>query len=192
MYAKSKIDGENAVKKNFHKSIILKPSIIYSVDDNFTTNFMKLLSILPFMPLYYEGKTKFTPIHVKDIVEVIFEVIKENITGKTIECVGPEELTFKEIILKILLSIDKKRILIPFPLFIAKITAKIFEKMPKPLLTSDQLNLLKYDNIVSGKYNTNFDIGIKANRIFHEEIEKYSFNWRTGGQFSQKKPSSAK
>ena len=64
--------------------------------------------------------------------------------------------------------------------------------MPKPLLTSDQLNLLKYDNIVSGKYNTNFDIGIKANRIFHEEIEKYSFNWRTGGQFSQKKPSSAK
>jgi len=188
-YAKSKIDGENAVKNNFHQSIILKPSVIYSVDDNFTTNFMKLLSRLPFMPLYYEGKTKFTPIHVKDIVEIIFEVIKRKITGKTIECVGPEELTFKEIIIKILYSIDKKKILIPIPLSIAKITAKIFEKMPKPLLTSDQLNLLKYDNIVSGKYITNFDLGIDANRVFGKEIEKYSFNWRTGGQFSKKKSS---
>ena len=71
-------------------------------------------------------------------------------------------------------------------------TAKIFEKMPKPLLTSDQLKLLKYDNIASGKYETNFDIGIEANRIFDKEIEKYSFNWKMGGQFSQKKFSSIK
>ena len=186
LYARSKIDGENAVKKNFHKSIILKPSVIYSVDDNFTTNFMSLLSILPFMPLYYQGKTKFTPIHVDDIVEIIFEVLKRKITEKTIECVGPEELTFKEIIIKILYSLDKKKILIPFPLLIAKITAKIFEKFPNPLLTRDQLNLLKHDNVVSGKHKTNFDLGIHANRIFDKEIEKYSFNWRSGGQFSKK------
>ena len=59
-YALSKLDGEKKVKQNFPNSAILKPSIVYSVDDNFTTNFMKLLSILPFMPLYYSGKTKFT------------------------------------------------------------------------------------------------------------------------------------
>ncbi len=72
------------------------------------------------------------------------------------------------------------------PLNLAKITAKIFEKMPNPLLTTDQLKLLKYDNIVSGKYKTNFDIGINANKKFENEIEKYSFNWRSGGQFSKK------
>ena len=191
IYAKSKIDGENSVMKNFDKSVILKPSIIYSVDDNFTTNFMTLLNRLPFMPLYYEGNTKFTPIHVSDIVEIIFEVIKKKITSEVIECIGPEEFTFKEIILKLLYSIDKKRILIPFPLFIAKITAKIFEKFPKPLLTTDQLNLLKYDNIISGKYKTNFDLNMNSNKIFENEIEKYSFNWRTGGQFSKKKSSSS-
>ena len=191
-YAISKLNGENAVKKNFNKSIILKPSVTYSVDDNFTTSFMGLLNSLPFMPLYYEGKTKFTPIHVKDIVEIIFEVIQRKIIGKTIECVGPEELSFKEILIKILHSIDKKKILIPIPLSIAKMTAKIFEIMPKPLLTKDQLKLLKYDNIASGKYETNFDLGIEANLKFDNEIEKYSFNWRDGGQFSQKKFSSIK
>ena len=69
----------------------------------------------------------------------------------------------------------------------AKITAKIFELMPNPLITIDQLNLLKYDNIPSGKYKTNFDLGLGAYRSFDEEIEKYSFNWRDGGQYSKDK-----
>ena len=59
--------------------------------------------------------------------------------------------------------------------------------MPNPLITIDQINLLKHDNIPSGKYKTNFDLGLNANRIFDEEIEKYSFNWREGGQFSVNK-----
>ena len=58
--------------------------------------------------------------------------------------------------------------------------------MPKPLLTMDQLKLLKYDNIVSKKYKTNFDIKINANKRFNEEINRYSFNWTAGGQFSKK------
>ena len=66
-------------------------------------------------------------------------------------------------------------------------TAKIFEIMPKPLITVDQINLLKYDNIPSGKYKTNFDLDLKANKIFEEEVLKYSYNWRSGGQFSKGK-----
>ena len=62
-YAKSKLEGEANIKNNFPKSVILRPSVVYSVDDNFTTNFMSLLSNLPFFPLYYSGKTKFMPIH---------------------------------------------------------------------------------------------------------------------------------
>ncbi len=185
-YAMSKLSGEKNVKKNFPKSVILKPSIVYSVDDNFTTNFMSLLSKLPIMPLYYGGKTKFTPIHVSDFTDIIFNIVQKKIVGETIECVGPEVFTFKEIILKILKSINKKRLLIPLPLSLANLNAKIFELMPKPLLTVDQLKLLKYDNIVSKKYKTNFDIEMKANKKFENEINLYSFNWRSGGQFSKK------
>ena len=185
-YAKSKISGEHAVKKNFNKSIILKPSVCYSVDDNFTTTLMTLLNRLPFMPLYYQGKTKFTPIHVTDLANIIFQIVEKKITGETIECVGPEILTFKDIILKLLHSLEKKRLLIPMPLPIAKIIAKILGKLPKPLITSDQLNLLKYDNILSGKYKTNLDLGIEANKKFDVEIESYSFNWKDGGGYSKK------
>ena len=185
-YAISKINGEKRIKNNFDRHIVLKPSIVYSVDDNFTTNFMTLLNRLPIMPLYYEGKTKFTPIHVSDLTQIILEAVNGKMNEKTIECIGPEVLTFKEMVLKLLKSIDKKRLLIPLPLTIAKMTTKIFEILPSPLITMDQLKLLRYDNISSGKYKTNFDLGFAANRIFEEEINKYSFNWRKGGQFSKK------
>ena len=186
-YAKSKLNGETKVRQNFSKSVILKPSIVYSVDENFTTNFMRLLSILPIMPLYYGGKTKFTPIHVSDLSNIIFEIVKRKIKGETIECIGPEILTFKQILSKILISINKKRLLFSLPLPLAKINAKLFEMLPKPLLTMDQLKLLKYDNIISKKYKTNFDLKLDANKKFDDEINRYSFNWTTGGQFSKKR-----
>ena len=185
-YAISKLDGENKVKENFPKAVILRPSLVYSVDDNFTTNFMSLLSILPMMPLYYEGKTKFTPIHVSDLANIIFNIVEKKIYGEIIECIGPEVLTFKEILLKILKSINKKRFLFSMPLFLAKINAKLFQLMPNPLLTIDQLRLLKYDNIVSNKYKTNYDFKMYANKKFEEEINRYSYNWTSGGQFSKK------
>ena len=81
---------------------------------------------------------------------------------------------------------EKKRLLVPLPLPVAKIIVKILEKLPGPLITTDQLNLLKYDNVSSWKFKTNFDLGIVANKKFEIEIEKYSFNWRKGGQFSKK------
>ena len=71
------------------------------------------------------------------------------------------------------------------PLFIAKLSAKLFEKMPKPLLTQDQLSLLKYDSIANRNYKSNIDFGIQANKKFEEEIEKYSFNWKSGGQYTK-------
>ena len=84
-YAISKIEGEKIVRNNFNRSIILKPSIVYSVNDNFTTNFMTLLNLLPIFPLYYNGKTKFTPIHVKDLAEIILEIVERKLVGETIE-----------------------------------------------------------------------------------------------------------
>ena len=185
-YAVSKLSGEQKVRQNFPESVILKPSIVYSVDDNFTTKFMSLLSLIPIMPLYYNGKTKFTPIHVSDLSNIIFEIVQKKIKNETIECIGPEIITFKDIILKILQSIKKKRLLLPIPLSLAKINARLFQLLPNPLLTIDQLKLLKYDNIASKKYKTNFDLQMLANKNFEEQINLYSYNWTSGGQYTKR------
>ena len=115
-YAKSKLEGESNIFKNFPLATVLRPSVVYSSDDNFTTSFMTLLNRLPFFPLYYNGKTKFSPIHCSDLTDIIYDVISKNIYSKIIECVGPETITFKEIIEKLLKSIGKKRLTIPLPL----------------------------------------------------------------------------
>ena len=186
-YAKSKLAGENEILNNFPLATILRPSVVYSVDDNFTTNFMTLLNRLPFFPLYYNGDTKFAPIHCSDLTDTIFHVISKNIYSKIIECVGPEVITFKEILQRLLKLINKKRLLIPFPLFAANMSARLFEIMPRPILTRDQLRLLKYDNVLSGKYKSNSDIGVPSLRYFDEEVKKYCYMWREGGQFSTEK-----
>ena len=191
-YAKSKLEGENKILKNFPLSTILRPSLVFSQDDQLTTNFMTMLNRLPFFPLYYNGKTKFSPIHCSDLTDTIYHVISNNIYSKIIECIGPETITFKEILQKLLNLIDKKRILFPLPLIMAEFSARIFELMPKPIITRDQLRLLKYNNIPSGKYKTNFDIGSPSKRYFDTEVKKYCYMWREGGQFSTEKYSTKK
>ena len=186
-YAKSKLDGELKILKYYPTATILRPSIVYSSSDNFTTNFMTLLKYLPVFPLYYSGKTKFMPIHCSDLTDIIYNVISKNISSNIIECVGPETLTLKEIVEKLLKLIDKKRILIPMPILFANISAKIFQLFPNPPLTEDQLLLLKYDNISTGKYKSNDEIGVPSKRYFDLEVEKYCYMWRTGGQFSTDK-----
>ena len=186
-YAKSKLEGEKNIKNNFINATILRPSVVYSVDDNFTTNFMTLLNRLFIFPLYYNGDTKFMPIHCSDLTEIIYQVISKNIISKTIECVGPETISLKDILERLLKLIEKKRLLIPIPLFLAKLSALFFQLLPSPLLTLDQLRLLRYNNVASGKYKTNFDIGIPSVNRFDVEVEKYAFMWKEGGQFSRKK-----
>ena len=186
-YARSKLDGENKILNNFPLATILRPSVVYSVDDNFTTNFMTMLNRLPFFPLYYNGKTTFSPIHCSDMTDIIEYIISNNIYSRIIECIGPEKITLKEIIQKLLKLINKKRILLPLPLFLAKLSSGILEILPKPLITRDQLVLLKYDNVPSGKYKTNFDIGVPSKKYFEDEVKKYCYMWKDGGQYSTEK-----
>jgi len=187
LYAQSKLEGEKNILKNFPLATILRPSIVYSVDDNFTTSFMTLLNRLPIFPLYYNGETKFSPIHCSDLTDIIYHVISKKIQSNVIECVGPEIISFKEILMILLKLMDKKRILLPFPFILANFSAKFFELLPNPLLTTDQLRLLKYDNIKSGKYKTNNEIGVPSVKFFDKEVNKYCYMWRDGGQFSTEK-----
>ncbi len=183
-YASSKILGEKNIREILSEATIVKPSLVYSVDDDFTTKFMSILNIFPFFPLYYNGKTKFTPIHVSDLAELIFFIISNEIYSKDIEAIGPEVINFKEILNILSTCINKKRILIPIPIIFAKLSSFFMEKLPNPIITSDQLRLLKYDNIKSDRGISNFDIGCPSELYFKKTVMKYAFNWRDGGQFS--------
>ena len=185
-YAKSKLEGEKLIKKNYDKAVILKPSVVFSVSDSFTTKFLSMLSIFPIFPLYYNGQTKFTPVHASDVADLIFNIISNNVISKSIEVVGPEELTFKEIIEILLDCIGKKRILIPLPYIVGKLSSMVLQKFPNPLITLDQFRLLKYHNIKSSNSLTNFDFGHPSKINFKEGVKKYAYNWRDGGQYSIK------
>ncbi len=183
-YAQSKVNGEKKIRENLLEATIIKPSVVHSIDDNFSTKLLSLLRILPIFPLYYNGETKFSPIHASEVAELISFIISKRILFKDIEVIGPEVLSFKKIIKILLKSINKNRLLFPLPLSLAKILAFFFQLLPNPLLTVDQLRLLKYDNIKSEQGVTNFDIGCPSKISFEESVNSYSYNWRDGGKYS--------
>ena len=187
MYAQSKLSGEKEILNNFKKSVIVRPSIVYSVNDNFTTQLMTLLGLLPIFPIYYNGKTKFRPIHCLDLTNSITKIITDDIRENIIEFVGPEEMSFKDILEKLLYLIGKKRLLLPMPISIARASAHIFELLPRPPITNDQLKLLKYDNVLSGKYKNNNDFNFNCSSRFEDEVNKYSYMWKNEGDYSKKR-----
>ena len=147
---------------------------------------MGLLNITPIFPLYYNGKTKFMPLHCSELCRIICHFVENDTDHKIIECIGPEILSFKEIIIKLLNLIDKKRILLPIPLPIANTIATFFQLLPKPLITKDQIKLLNFDNIATGQNITNIDINLKSDLIFEKEVEKYCYMWKDTGEYSKK------
>ena len=187
IYAQSKLKGEKEILNNFNKAVIARPSIVYSVDDNFTTQLMTLLSLMPIFPIYYNGETKFRPIFCSDLTHSITKIIVDDIKENIIEFVGPEEMSFKEILQKLLSLIEKKRLLLPMPISLARMTAHVFELLPKPPITNDQIRLLKYDNVLSRKYKSNNDFEFNCSSRFEVEVNKYSYMWKNEGEYSKKR-----
>ena len=183
LYMQSKLDGETNIQNTFNKSIILRPSIIFGPEDKFFNMFASLAEFSPFLPLVGGGKTKFAPIYVGDVAKAIVKALElNNSEPKIYELGGPKNYSFKELMEILLQEIKKKRLLIPIPFWSGKISSYIFQMMPKPLLTPDQVEMLKYDNIVSGNYPLLKDFGISGTSI-PTILPKYIYRFRKGGEF---------
>lgn len=160
-YALSKMNGEKAVKAAFPDVTIVRPSVVYGKEDDFTNLFACLTKFSPVLPLIGGGKTKFQPVYVVDVAKAIVAIIADTSTkGKTYELGGPKVYSFKEIIQKIVSIMGKKRALVPLPFTLASIKAAFMELSPKPMLTRDQVKLLQRDNVVSGDTPTFNDLHI--------------------------------
>jgi len=163
LYIKSKFQGEEAVNK-FKNSIIVRPSIVFGTNDNFFNLFNKLINVLPIIPLA-GAKTKFQPCYVGDVTDAIIKIIDQTNPNKVYELGGPKIYSFKELIETLLVSLKKKRFIIELPNFVAKAQAKIMQLLPNPLLTEDQLEILKSDNICSNEYPGFKELGISTRTI---------------------------
>ena len=182
-YMQSKLQGEKNIKEIFKPSVILRPSVVFGFEDKFFNTFASLAQFSPILPLIGGGKTKFAPIYVSDVAKAIVKTLElNNSETKIYELGGPENYSFKELMEILLIEIKKKRFLIPIPFGMAKFQSYFLQMMPNPLLTPDQVEILKYNNIVSGDYPILKDLGITGTAI-QRILPKYIYRFRTGGQF---------
>ena len=149
VYARTKAAGEAAVKAVFPDAVILRPSIVFGPEDDFFNRFAALARIAPALPLIGGGKTRFQPVFVGDVARAVLA----GLTGKAgagapYELGGPEVLTLKEVMQRVLAYAMRKRLLVPEPFWLAKLQAAFLQWLPRPPLTIDQVRLLETDNVV--------------------------------------------
>ena len=183
LYMQSKLEGEKNIQDAFKPSVILRPSVVFGPEDKFFNTFASLAQFSPALPLVGGGKTKFVPIYVGDVAKAIVKALElNNSEPKIYELGGPENYSFKELMEILLREIKKKRFLIPVPFGFAKFQSYFLQMLPNPLLTPDQVELLKHHNIVSGDHPTLKDLGITGTPI-QSILSKYIYRFREGGQF---------
>ncbi len=146
-YAQTKAIGEDIVREEFDNAVIIRPSIVFGKYDNFFNQFNDMAKFSPVLPLIAGGNTKFQPVWVEDVADAIINALDKR--GGTYELGGPDIVTFKQCLEKIAKFTSRKRMLINLPTVVANIQARLLSVLPKPLLTTDQIKLLKSDNVVS-------------------------------------------
>jgi len=182
-YMQSKFQGEECIQNNFKSSIILRPSVIFGPEDKFFNTFASLSQFSPILPLIGGGTTKFAPIFVEDVADAIVQTLKKMNSEPIIyELGGPKNYSFKELMEILLTEIKKKRFLMSIRFSVAKFQSYFLQMMPNPLLTPDQVEILKYNNIISGDYPTLKDLGVSGTPI-QNILPKYIYRFRAGGQF---------
>ena len=185
LYQKSKFLGEKKALENFKNTVIVRPSVVCGTEDNFTNLFSKL-SILPIIPIV-GIRYNFQPILVSDVANAIVQAIEiKNNEGKIYEIGGPKIISFGDMVKSILKTINKKRLVVPMPMPIAKIQSTITDLLPiPPILTKDQCEILsEADNIVSKNHLTLKDLGINPSDV-EVEMKKWLWRYKDGGQFAK-------
>jgi NADH dehydrogenase len=189
-YAQSKAAGETAVLDAFPHATILRPSIVFGPEDGFFNRFANMARFSPALPLIGGGKTKFQPVYVGDVAEAIARSVDGSLAGGTVyELGGPQVLTFRRCMEEMLEAIDRKRVLVSMPWWLANLQASILGLLPNPLLTRDQVMQLREHNIVSdnaeNEGRTLADIGIRPPQALGTILPSYLWRYRAAGQFTK-------
>ena len=192
VYARTKAAGEAAVRDVYPGAVIFRPSIVFGPEDDFFNRFAKLARITPALPLIGGGKTRFQPVFAGDVAKAVIAGLTGNANASApYELGGPEVLTLKEVMERVLAYSMRKRLLVPEPFWLAKLQAAFLQWLPKPPLTIDQVRLLQSDNVVSEAATkagrTLEGLGIEPVAVA-AVVPDYLEQFRPRGQFSQYRP----
>ncbi len=188
-YSRTKAEGAARVQAAFRQASILEPSVLFGPEDNFFNKFASLARLSPVFPLVGGGHTKFQPLFVGDLAQAVVACLEKNdAAGRRFELGGPEVLSLAEIMEFIFTTIGRKRITVPLPFTVARFQAKFLQLFPNPVLTVDQVEMLKQDSIVSAEaalQNRDLEsLGIKPHSI-EAIVPPYLVRFRRAGQFSR-------
>ncbi len=186
-YARSKAKAEKLVRAAQPTAVIMRPSIMFGPEDDFFNRFAAMARVSPVLPLIGGGHTKFQPVFVGDVAAAICEAVAGNAqAGAIYELGGPDVRSFKELMQFILKTIERKRLLLPLPFFIARMKAAFLQFAPKPLVTPDQVAQLTVDNVVSqaaiSEGRTLRGLGIEPEPI-EVIVPSYLWRFRKTGQY---------
>jgi len=163
-YSRTKALGETAVTQTFTRSVILRPSLVFGPEDDFFNRFAKMARLSPFLPVVGGGETKFQPVYVSDIARAVKTIITapwpQKYAGQTYELGGPEILSFRDCLNRLLAVTGQEARVLSLPAPLAHIVALFGSVLPKPPLTRDQIKSLQADNVLSGHYPVLQDLGI--------------------------------
>ncbi len=162
-YARSKANGEQAVRAFFPEATILRPSLVFGPEDDFFNRFAAWSCVLPFLPLIGGGTTRFQPVYAGDVAEACLRALQNpNAQGRTYELGGPQTYSFRELLEMVLTLTGRRTRLLDIPWGMAKMKAALLNLLPRPPLTPDQVELLKTDNVLRGSagIGTLQDLGI--------------------------------
>ncbi|MDE2445225.1 MAG: complex I NDUFA9 subunit family protein [Alphaproteobacteria bacterium] len=188
VYVKSRAKGEANAAAGFPGAIIMRPSVVFGPEDRLFNKFAVMARFSPVLPLIGGGETKFQPVFVGDVAEAIATLVDRGVAdGKVYELGGPEVMSFKQILQYVLETVQRKRLLLPIPFGVASLMGIIAGLLPNPALTADQVELLKSDNLVDAKAQTEgrtlAGLGIAA-RSVETIVPSYLYRFRKAGQFS--------
>jgi len=190
VYAASKGRAEDAILKTLPDAVIVRPSIVFGPEDNFFNKFAAMARSLPFLPLIGGGKTKFQPVFVEDVAEVVSKAVDGQLKGGVYELGGAEVLSFQQCLEEMLRVVDRETPLVSISFGLASFIAGVASAIPlvTPPLTNDQLTLLKSDNVVSAaakaEGRTLEGLGIHP-RSVGAILPSYLVHFRPKGQYSR-------
>jgi NADH dehydrogenase len=187
LYARTKAAGEKRTLSAVPSANIMRPSIMFGPEDDFFNRFAAMARLSPFLPLVGGGLTRFQPVFVGDVAAAIANTVDgKGKPGFTYELGGPEVKTFRELMEYVLAVTERHRLLIPLPFGLAKFQSYFLQFLPKPLLTPDQVELLRSDNVVSDdatrERRTLEALGVDPVAI-EAIVPSYLWRFRKTGQF---------
>jgi NADH dehydrogenase len=191
VYARTKAEGEARARAAFEAAIVIRPSIVFGPEDDFFNRFAAMSRYSPVLPLI-GGRTRFQPVYVGDVARAAAILVERGLSdGTTWELGGPEVFTFRELLRFMLRTVGRRRLLLPVPFFLARLPALFLQLLPNPMLTVDQVRLLKTDNVVSeaarreGRTLAGLNV---VPRSVEAIVPAYLYRYRRQGEFSGDAP----